>query len=345
MSKYSLTIDHTKVPSSLTDFPVYVNLNDVISGMTTAQANSIRVYKADGVTEVAREIVSQNEMHFLADSLSSSSDTVFVIDIDGARSDYLATDTYGRNNVWSDYAAVWHLDENPTGAAPQAIDATGYGNDLSSTSGMTQSTGKIDKAIEFTGSPQVYSAGSIASGNPLMMANSTMSISFWVYYTGGTSYPRIIEKATGGLGVDGYTIWLTGNFAVSPNIQGRIDNSNTFDGSPFPKNTWVHHHWVLDGDKRVSLYKDGSFDTKSSVLKFPPNKTANFTVGNWYSGDGRQFEGLMDEVRILATPLSSDWIATEYNNQNSPSTFYSLSELHGSVQGVASIQGATSIVL
>lgn len=32
----------------------------------------------------------------------------------------------------------------------------------------------------------------------------------------------------------------------------------------------------------------------------------------------------MDEVRISATARSWDWIKTKYNNQNSPSTFYSV---------------------
>ena len=33
--------------------------------------------------------------------------------------------------------------------------------------------------------------------------------------------------------------------------------------------------------------------------------------------------GGMDEVRISNTNRSACWVGTEYNNQNSPSTFYS----------------------
>ena len=34
------------------------------------------------------------------------------------------------------------------------------------------------------------------------------------------------------------------------------------------------------------------------------------------------FDGLIDEFRISDVVRSADWILTEYNNQNSPETFY-----------------------
>ncbi len=39
----------------------------------------------------------------------------------------------------------------------------------------------------------------------------------------------------------------------------------------------------------------------------------------------RLFDGLMDEVRISTVIRSDDWIQTEYNNQNDPSSFYTVS--------------------
>jgi hypothetical protein len=35
----------------------------------------------------------------------------------------------------------------------------------------------------------------------------------------------------------------------------------------------------------------------------------------------RKFNGYIDEVRVSKMARSGDWIKTEYNNQNSPSTF------------------------
>jgi hypothetical protein len=42
-----------------------------------------------------------------------------------------------------------------------------------------------------------------------------------------------------------------------------------------------------------------------------------------FGGGGYFYHGLIDELRISNTVRSAGWIATEYNNQSSPSTFLS----------------------
>ncbi len=49
----------------------------------------------------------------------------------------------------------------------------------------------------------------------------------------------------------------------------------------------------------------------------------NVRIGNDY--DSEFFTGGIDEVRVSNTSCSGYWITTEYNNQSSPATFYSLS--------------------
>src|ERR1700674_4833386 len=39
-------------------------------------------------------------------------------------------------------------------------------------------------------------------------------------------------------------------------------------------------------------------------------------------GNRANFSGALDEVRVSASARSADWIATEYNNQSNPATFY-----------------------
>jgi hypothetical protein len=36
------------------------------------------------------------------------------------------------------------------------------------------------------------------------------------------------------------------------------------------------------------------------------------------------WDGIIDEVRILSSDLSQDWLATEYRNHNDPGNFYSI---------------------
>ena len=59
-----------------------------------------------------------------------------------------------------------------------------------------------------------------------------------------------------------------------------------------------------------------------------PNAIQNHpTIGNGLDASNnpfRYFNGAVDEVRISTTDRSADWISTGYNNQSSPSTFYTL---------------------
>jgi hypothetical protein len=47
--------------------------------------------------------------------------------------------------------------------------------------------------------------------------------------------------------------------------------------------------------------------------------------GSWpYVTTSGNFTGSLDEVQLSNSVRSAQWIATEYANQNSPSTFYSV---------------------
>jgi hypothetical protein len=147
----------TLVPTTQTDFPVYVDLQRL--GITTlAEANSVRVYADQAkTTEWAREIVSVNEMHFKVPSISAT--TVSYIDWDGERSDYAIDATYGAENVWTNnYVAVWHLEEDPTGSSPQMQDSTAnanHGTTVGTFSSSDSIVGTIGEGLKFDGSNAV----------------------------------------------------------------------------------------------------------------------------------------------------------------------------------------------
>ena len=112
--------------SNETLFPVYVNLADLGADFfsnVNADGGDIRVTNSDGTTELAREVVDVNtgaqtgELHFRADSLSSSSPASFYIYYGNiGASDYAFTATHGRNAVWStNYSAAYHHDEEAAG--------------------------------------------------------------------------------------------------------------------------------------------------------------------------------------------------------------------------------------
>ena len=61
-------------------------------------------------------------------------------------------------------------------------------------------------------------------------------------------------------------------------------------------------------------------------------------------GPGETYGGNIDEMRLRISLLSNNWITTEYNNQNSPSTFYSVAAVAGSSAAQAARRGAVMMM-
>src|SRR3990167_5201660 len=124
--RVKITVQNGKVDADVTDFPVYVNINNLPAGFHTnvnqTDARDIRVTKSDGTTELPREVVfytaasDTGELHFKADSVANATDTDFYIYYGNAgASDYAISDTYGANNVWdSNHKMVLHLKDATT---------------------------------------------------------------------------------------------------------------------------------------------------------------------------------------------------------------------------------------
>jgi hypothetical protein len=49
-----------------------------------------------------------------------------------------------------------------------------------------------------------------------------------------------------------------------------------------------------------------------------------YSIGGHPAFSGYNFNGIIDEARISNISRSADWIATEYNNQNGSSSFFSV---------------------
>ncbi len=94
------------------------------------------------------------------------------------------------------------------------------------------------------------------------------------------------------------------------------------------------HHVVGVADSTAGLlriYVDGLLRNSAPYTGSTQTGTRELHIGN--SSDiitGQEWNGGIDEVRVSDVPRSADWIQTEHNNQNDPSTFYSVGpELSG----------------
>ena len=79
----------------------------------------------------------------------------------------------------------------------------------------------------------------------------------------------------------------------------------------------------------INFYINGSFISDADGPSSLGITSANLNIGRYHVDNPSNqywFDGSIDEVRISDVARSGHWINTSYNNQNDPSTFYSLGE-------------------
>lgn len=368
-TKYQeITIDHTKVDADLTDYVVYVNLADLVKAgadifdTCRTDGGDIRATKDDGTTQLATELVAidttakTGELHIkFSGTLSGSTNTIIRIYYNGTDTALATSDTYGRDAVWSNYLAVWHLQE----ASGTRTGATGT-NNLTDNNTVVSGTGKLGDGADFESGSNEHLSITDASQSGLDLSGD-FSIQAWAKTE---SLPGI-GAVWGFLAKDNlasarsYAIDLY-NAAGSQKV--RLFTSGNTTGTTFVESTWTKTlttgTWFkLDFTYDISnsqatrgvLYSDGASLGNGSVAQSGSvtsiyNGNAQFILGNYDAGFTPYFDGLMDEVRITTAVLASTWLSTEYNNHNSSSTFYAAgNEVSGTV-GVTvtpTVQGLT----
>lgn len=177
------TVNASKVPSTQTNFPAYVDLSRL--GITTlAEAQSARVYSDSAkTTELPREIVSATEMHVKVSSLTST--FVLYVDWDGIRSDYAVTDTYGRNAVWGDYDWVFHFESD-------AVNSTGNAAKNGTVTNISYSGG----AAEFTRTGVLSTSSKIIIPSGDLQANGAFFGRFQNDSPVGTTHYPVLLSGT-----------------------------------------------------------------------------------------------------------------------------------------------------
>jgi hypothetical protein len=238
--KYA-TVNASDVPATQTNFPAYVDLSRL--GITTlAEAQSVRVYaESSKTTEWAREIVSATEMHVKVPSLTSTVE--IYVDWDGVRADYAVGDTYGRNAVWSDYAAVYHMDSLTT-------DYSGNSKTLTNTNSVANATGKIGQAADF-GTSNTTKVLERTADDVLAY---TQFASEWTM----TGWFKLASTST-----TGAVFWCRStNGSQLRQVGAQIDTGNLLTSQPFPNATTVSTSYT-----RVTTWEKVSISWTPSTFR------------------------------------------------------------------------------
>jgi hypothetical protein len=323
----TLTIDHTKCGSSdATDFPLAVFgtltlMKSIANGGSLNSVNNVAFYADAGHTTLLKfERVFHSlttgafEYHVKIPTLSHTADTVIHPFIDTANS----TDLSDPTNVWDAfYKGVWHLKD---GTTLSGTDATTNANNTTLFGPPAAGTGQIDGGAVFTGGEAL----TLNSNSSIQVTNS-FSLQGWVKVTNFSDWRTLIAKSNGVTFDYGFDIDKTNG---KPRMFFSQSSGGVFNqvqsASAISTATWYHLAATYDGTT-MRLFRNGVADGTTAVTGNVDSTGNQMAIGKLGQASGNFMLGTIDEVRLSkGIARSVDWFLAEYNNQSSPSTFYTL---------------------
>lgn len=318
--------------ANFTDFPVLISMTHADLKDT---GNSGHVGQADG-GDILFTNAAGTKLHHEIEKYDPATGEliawveVSTLDFDDNTQLYVyygyaaAANQWDISGAWdSGYTAVYHMNQDPSGSAPQLLNSennTLQGTSVGSMVSGDVVTGKIGNAIDFDDTNDRIDTTDNHTGN-------TITLSAWIN-------PRTVDTG------DWDTVFMRANSATNwidwqlysndidhgdgPAFKLNENDDQVVDANEYAANTtvlststWYHLVGTYDGTT-ITLYKNGtSIDTTTCTSCTIPDSNRAFTIGGnevW----GEYFDGQIDEARISTTARSGDWVATEYNNQNNP---------------------------
>ncbi len=300
----------------LNNFPVLVKLDStrIDYAETQDQGQDIRFFDADG-TPLNYEIEVWNES---GDSLV----WVKVPQIDGSSTtDFItmryanpaAVDAQNAALVWdTDHVAVYHLNTDPGGTAPQLPDSTIAGNAMTS-NGMTLTglaAGYVGLGWQFDGTDDY----AITPNLTTFVSDETITLEVWF----NANAAGVIVDELGTTSVNNG--WHDSQLEILANgeVRARVWNmSRSYVLGTVSFGSW--HYAVLRYNKATQIL-DGFMDGVEAAGDISGDRRAPFESGYglYYGlgatdttnlGSGAYFDGLIDEFRVSKAARSADWIA------------------------------------
>ncbi|MFW9828356.1 MAG: DUF2341 domain-containing protein [Candidatus Thorarchaeota archaeon] len=229
------------------------------------------------------------------------------------------------DGVWdSSYKGVWHLAES----SGFTQDSTAYSeNGLVTGTVIRPSTGQIGNAYNY-GTDGTFNVGDPADGH-LDFGTESFMVSMWINIDTSTGTWQIpLYKGSSSTWDPGYCFAtpITGDslrFHITDGISNIPSPSASIDFD-----SWAYIVGIVDRTNGlIRIYKDG-YEVGSGV----DISTILSIDGDLYfqcAHPTYDFDGLLDEIRVLNITRSPDWIKTEYYNQYNPNAFYSIGQAKG----------------
>ncbi len=344
----NLTISSSGVTATHTDFPKLVRGSDFTANIwstATSSGGDLRFFLSDGTTEIAREIVSfdnvseEAEIWIKIPSVSALSNTVVQIHGDGTSSDYAATGTYGRNNVWSSYESVYHFQDNPSSGT--LTDAAGN-YDMSTLTSMSSGDsidgpGSLLSAWQFTSSGSEGANVDYSAGDTSVWVMSAWAKPLDSSPSSGQGITFIGDKDD----TNERGLIRTNSSGVSSLISnGSVTSRNAVD--TITDDTWSHLVYASTNTD-VDLFANGVKTTDSpggtlalvGVDRLAVGYFADSTPGGYYTGG-------LAEVRFgRGTSFTDGYFTDQYADQNGDANWHSIAAVGGGSDTNVSVSSAS----
>lgn len=334
--RVKLTVDNTKVDSTLSHFPVTVFLSsthgDCVFDELASDANrkKIAVTKSDGTTQLYGEIEKWDDanesaiLHVSGSgwSISSSADTDFYLYYLSTQSEnttYIGdiNSTPGAS-VWnSNDKMVQHMVDDTTSTI---LDSTSNSNDgtKASANNPLEAVGKVGKGQDFDGgtSDKIDIAAAV-SINALGDFTFLAAVNFPAL---GSDYTFVFNDKYNG---NNLSFWR-----FNDRLYCKLFNTNYM--STIDISAGDHLIIATRSGTTLKLYLDGAF-LNSFTVSSTALASSGYLIGKWYSGTSYTFDGVISEARIINTGHTLAWVKATYNSLWDTLLTYGSEETPGAV--------------
>jgi len=329
--RLQITIDHTKIDSELTDFPLMVLLSassgqssadvtDVFDKLgSDANRKKIAVTTAEGTTQCYVEIERwdhSNEkawLHVKVPTVKANVDTILYLYYDASQPDnttYVGdTGDAAAQSVWdSDFMAVYHLDEDPTGGAGAIKDSTGNhnGTAYNMESGDLGSQ-KVGNGLTFGGTNEYIDCGA----GPTISGDITVEA---ICKRGTMSGLEALLTKYDSNDDHGWLLYLSASGAAL--FDGRDGSGNYRSSGAGPECDDDAFHY-LAGQREGSVWRIHEGESNVTQNDVGTSGTIHTSARNLNAARSAQlgfyYQGSLDECRISNIARNAAWRKATYN--------------------------------
>lgn len=324
----AITIDYSMVSGSsdLIDFPVRIKIDgadliDIETNGIRGDAFDVRFTLNNSVLWLEHQIeIYDAGNEYIAwvkiPSLSASVNTEINMYYGNAS---VSSDPSTNTVFTSNYEAVYHL-EDGSDASDNGNDGTFVGNSTASVTGFVGNGRQLGGSSDYLNIPSTTSL--------VLDEEDGITLSGW--YRGTDNSGTLIAKMNSSNRNKGYTLRiLDGELSfllieAFPGGSDKIIRVASSSSALANDGNWHYLVATYDGSTNasgVTIYIDGvatTIDTDQLEDRLAPGDDINGLVplmlGKRPNSTGQDLSGTLDEVRVIRSELSSDWVKTEYDN-------------------------------